>query len=277
MVTHPIDKESIKQIKSGFLKKKELIKEGWNTWEFPLLVLCLGLILYISYTFVAPIFISDSEFTPDKEEHDLYIDIDSQGKKIARLSITCSSSGQYPTVGGTYVCEYRLYNKEGNARVSEELLIDLEFISMQTGLFIEHIWVDEEGNMYNSSPLISQVPDRTDIQKRGNKYTVSGTYITSLPKTPGNYKMKVQVSSLYINKPDESFAVYERIYSEAKTADFRYRETVSPLEQLVAIGLLLAIFRLFMELSERIKTKVSGRQSANKSYTVNDSSHNKYN
>jgi Tfp pilus assembly protein PilV len=241
------------QILTGAKRKVSTLREGWNTWEFLVLLLALALLLYISIFYTFPLFTEEQNYTPDQQSYQ-YIEINSQiSNSNGDLNLLCTPSSSYASTDSSFTCEFMFYNTtEGElTRFSEEEVNEI------MGTIIWYSWIDQGAEGDKVAPG-SNVIRSDHAHNKGDYYTVHGEFLISTPESAGRYDLSIRFGGGSEDQYSMRDDIY--VYSDAQIAAFQHRETIGPLEELVTVGLSLAIFRLILELSQRIHRKVENRR-----------------
>lgn len=253
----PIQKESLEQIKSGITKKMEIVKEGWNTWEFLCLIMIPFFIFYIFSSFPVPLLTDGEEYTPDRQEYYYHSSINHSSEDNIEFEIRCTPTSDYANTDGYFRCYFQFYNlsQDRPARLSES-----EVNEIKNRVDIEYYWLESNVGNNETEPNYIVIHDEY-VHNEGDYYTIHGDRLIRTPKTSGQYRLQIR----YLNDFERVFTGTDsiRIYSDAQIASFDHREVTTPLEQLVVVALLLSVFRLSVTLSDRVKKKVNQRNQSN--------------
>lgn len=241
-----------KSLRSGLEYNLRVLKQGTHTWEFYALLILIAVVIVFSASYVVPTFVSedDSKWAPEKQEIEYIFFFNESSRFEGRAEITCKPIGRYAETGRPWECEYVFLDEVGR----EKLLFSEETIDNWRGSnFIEYEWTEWE---LESPPGRIGVTIFYDFyEKRDDNYTISGNFSIPAPRVPGSHYLVFQTGD-QLNMRSGTGDV-ATIYSSSEVANFQYRETIAPIEQLVVFGVLITLLRLCLTLSVRLVDKTN--------------------
>lgn len=238
--------------RTGLQHNWKVLKQGTHTWEFYALLVLIIAIIAFTASYVAPTFISkgDSEWGPEKQEIEYVFFFNDSSKYEGRVEITCEPARRYAETGQPWECEYVFLDEPGR----EKLQFSEDTIDNWRGdNFIEYEWT--EWDLESPPGRIGVTIFYDFYEGRGSYYTMSGNFSVPAPRVSGSHYLVFETGD-ELNMRSGTGEV-ATIYSSSEVANFQYRETIAPIEQLVVFGVLITLLRLFLTLAVRIVDKTN--------------------
>ncbi|WP_144049890.1 hypothetical protein [Halorubrum ezzemoulense] len=245
----------VDSFRTGFENRIKTLRKSTHTWELYAIIILIAVIIVLITNFLIPTFfgVDESEWVPDQQEINYMFFFNESSEYEGRVEITCEPSGKYIKTNSRIDCTYVFSDRVGQDKLRfSENTID----NLRGSNFVIYDWTDLRLDSYIGR--VGSVAFYDFYEDSGDEHFITGEFTLPTPSISGNQYLTIETGSQLDMRSGTGELV--TIYSDSEVANFEYRESVAPLEQLVVIGLLIALLRLCLTFSERIVKKTTNSE-----------------
>lgn len=226
-------------------EKVSFIKMGVRTWEFYLLGFTF-LILMVS-PFIAPGLYAVQDTTPNSEPYETVITFKNQSQSETYVMINCRPDTFITTERVAYWCDFRFEQSNGNLHTYNS-----EYIQNAIGqdMFI----MDWSRRTVVKQGAYRPFTEEFIHQAGESTYTIHGKFGVIAPRSPEIYSFSIEIGEYFGGDRGDIKTV--TVFSPTEASTLQTREFLMPFQRLIVVGILLSLLKFWIELFDRISTKI---------------------
>lgn len=229
--------------------KVEFVAKGYKTWEFGLVVLTvIGLFLI---AFFLPGLFAAEETTPNSKPYETIITFEEDSQDTTYVSINCKTDDFITSGQIAYRCSFRFEQYDSSLQTySEGYIRD----ARGEDLFIKDWARRTDPDTEVRQGAIRVLTDEFIHQAEEGVYTLYGNFVVVAPRNPGIYSFSISMGEFFGGKTGSSQQV--TVFSPSEASTLQTRELLIPFQQLIVVGILLSLVKFWIDLFDRIDTKI---------------------